>query len=613
MVAKTPVESVENPQTVPHTHFDNADILQQEQNFIDYYTTGESHPIRLLFKLYRGHYGKLLLSAFFFVLKVSPTWVLPIVTANVIIFAPQHQPGTAIYIVYNIAVELFLVAMNVPTHYLHVRFYSLATRSVEAGLRGAMVRKLQQLSITFHKEMESGRIQSKVMRDVEAIEAFSSQVMISLLSIILNIIVALSVVFATNRTVFVFFILCAPVGGFTVQLFRKNIRRRNREFRKEIERTSATVMEMVELVPVTRAHALENREIHRMTDQLNMVAEKGYRLDVIQNMFTAAGWVVFQSFQLVCLGVTSFLAFNAIITVGEIALYQTYFSNVVGQVSALMQLLPTLTKGTESIMSVGEILNAHDIEDNTGKFKLRQLDGVYEFKDVCFQYDEKAHVLNHFNLKVAKGETIALVGESGAGKSTVLNIVIGFNKPTSGQVLIDGHDINTIDLHSYRKFLAVVPQTSILFNGTIRENITYGMPSVTEEQLQQAIEAANLTDLIASLPDGLNTVVGEHGGKLSGGQRQRISIARAIIRDPRVIVFDEATSALDSISEKQIQTAINNLTRDRTTFIVAHRLSTIRDADKIAVLREGHCVEYGTFEELMQRKGEFYKMKVLQS
>ena len=201
----------------------------------------------------------------------------------------------------------------------------------------------------------------------------------------------------------------------------------------------------------------------------------------------------------------------------------------------------------------------------------------------------------------------------GAGKSTVLNIVIGFNKPTSGQVLIDGHDINTIDLHSYRKFLAVVPQTSILFNGTIRENITYGMPSVTEEQLQQAIEAANLTDLIASLPDGLNTVVGEHGGKLSGGQRQRISIARAIIRDPRVIVFDEATSALDSISEKQIQTAINNLTRDRTTFIVAHRLSTIRDADKIAVLREGHCVEYGTFDELMQRKGEFYKMKVLQS
>lgn len=613
MAIETPVTQADKHHTAEKRHFDNADILQQEQNFIDYYTTGESKPIRLLLSLYRGHYRHLLLSAFFFILKVSPTWVLPIVTANVINIATGRVEGTAIHILYNIAVELFLVAMNIPTHYLHVRFYSLATRSVEAGLRGAMIRKLQQLSITFHKEMESGRIQSKVMRDVEAIEAFSSQVLISLLSIILNIIVALSVVFATNRVVFLFFVLCAPVGGFVVQLFRKNIRRRNREFRQEIERTSAHVMEMVELVPVTRAHALENREIRRMTDQLNLVAEKGYRLDVVQNMFTAAGWVVFQSFQLLCLGVTSTLAFNAVITVGEISLYQSYFSNIVGQVSALMQLLPTLTKGTESIMSVGEILNAHDIEDNTGKKKVKQLTGTYEFRDVSFEYDEKTHVLNHLDLKVEAGETIALVGESGAGKSTVLNIVIGFNKPTGGQVLIDGQDINTIDLHSYRKFLAVVPQTSILFNGTIRDNITYGMPSVTEEQLWAAIEAANLTELIHSLPEGLDTVVGEHGGKLSGGQRQRISIARAIIRNPQVIVFDEATSALDSISEKQIQAAINNLTRDRTTFIVAHRLSTIRDADKIAVLQDGHCVEYGTFEELMERKGEFYRMKVLQS
>lgn len=624
MATETPVSAA--PQTQPphphgqhahhdhvHSHFDSAEILQQEQNFIDYYTTGESHPIRLLFRLYKGHYGKLLLSAFFFVLKNSPVWVLPIITSNIINIATAHEPGTAIYIIYNLAVEIFLVAMNIPTHYLHVRFYSLATRSVEAGLRGAMVRKLQQLSITFHKEMESGRIQSKVMRDVEAIEAFSSQVLISLLSIILNIVVALSVVLCTNWIVFLFFICCAPVGGITVRIFRKDIRRRNREFRQEIERTSANVMDMVELIPVTRAHALENREINRMTSQLNMVAEKGFRLDVVQSMFGAAGWVVFQTFQLICLGVTGLLAYNAVISIGEIALYQTYFSTVVGQVSALLQLLPTLTKGTESIMSVGEILNAHDIEDNTGKKKLKQLRGEYEFRDVCFQYDEKSHVLNHFNLKVAQGETIALVGESGAGKSTVLNIVIGFNKPTSGQVLIDGQDIESIDLHSYRKFLAVVPQTSILFSGTIRDNITYGMPHVPEEKLQKAVEAANLTELINSLPDGLDTMVGEHGGKLSGGQRQRISIARAIIRDPRVIVFDEATSALDSISEKQIQTAINNLTRDRTTFIVAHRLSTIRDADKIAVLRDGHCVEYGTFEELMERKGEFYKMKVLQS
>lgn len=610
----TPV--AENPSgaaTAEHSHFDDADIMRQEQNFIDYYTNTNTKPIRLLLKLYRGHYGKLLISAIFFILKTSPVWVMPIVTANIINIAANQTPGTAQHIIGWLLVEICLVALNIPTHYIHVRYFSLATRSVEAGLRGAMVRKLQQLSITFHKEMQSGRIQSKIMRDVEAIEALSSQVFISLLGIVLNISVALSVILFTNLTVFVFFCCCAPVAAATVFGFRKNIRVRNREFRQEIERTSANVMDMVELIPVTRAHALENKEVRRMTTQLNVVAEKGYRLDVVQNMFGAASWVVFQVFQLICLAVTSYMAFSGEIMVGDITLYQTYFTTVVGQISALLSLLPTLTKGTESIGSVGEILNAHDIENNAGKKKLKQLEGAYEFRDVMFDYDDKTRVLNHFNLKVQPGETIALVGESGAGKSTVLNILIGFNTATGGEVLIDGRDIDTIDLHSYRKFLAVVPQTTILFSGTIRDNITYGMPSVSEEQLDAAIRAANLSHFIKSLPDGLDTVVGEHGGKLSGGQRQRISIARAIIRNPRVIIFDEATSALDSISEKEIQDAINNLTRDRTTFIVAHRLSTIRDADKIAVLDKGHCVEFGTFEELMEKKGEFYRMKVLQS
>lgn len=222
-------------------------------------------------------------------------------------------------------------------------------------------------------------------------------------------------------------------------------------------------------------------------------------------------------------------------------------------------------------------------------------------------------MLNHLNLHVKQGETIALVGESGAGKSTVLNLVIGFHLADGGKVLLDGNDMREIDLRTYRKHLAVVPQTSILFSGTIRENITYGNEHVSDEELERVIKAANLTDLMESLPNGVDTMVGEHGGKLSGGQRQRIAIARALIRDPEVIVLDEATSALDSISEKLIQEALENLTKGRTTFIVAHRLSTIRDADKIAVLADGHCVEYGTFEELMARKGEFYRMKMIQS
>ena len=172
--------------------------------------------------------------------------------------------------------------------------------------------------------------------------------------------------------------------------------------------------------------------------------------------------------------------------------------------------------------------------------------------------------------------------------------------------------MNTINLQTYRQHIAVVPQTSILFSGTIRDNITYGVKKISEQKLNQVIAAANLRSFIDGLPDGLDTVVGEHGGKLSGGQRQRISIARALMRDPDIIILDEATSALDSISEKEIQEALNNLTKDRTTFIVAHRLSTIKGADKIAVMRDGHCTEYGSYDELMALKGEFYEMRRLQ-
>ena len=216
------------------------------------------------------------------------------------------------------------------------------------------------------------------------------------------------------------------------------------------------------------------------------------------------------------------------------------------------------------------------------------------------------------NFKIHPGETVAFVGESGAGKTTILNLIIGFMQPDSGEIDIDGHNLNDINLRSYRKHIAVVPQNSILFSGTIKENITYGIKIVDENKLREVIKAANLTEFIDGLPKGVDSEVGEHGGGISGGQRQRISIARALMRDPKVIVLDEATSALDSISEREIQKALDNLKSERTTFIVAHRLSTIRNADKIAVISEGKVTEYGTYNELMEAKGEFYELRKLQ-
>lgn len=591
----------------------DSNSIEQDNSFIHIYGQNQEHPIKILLKLYKGNYGRFALAILFFIIKHSPVWILPIITANIINIATYPNEHTGYEIILNVAFIIFLIAFNFPMNYLYTRCQSKAIRQVESKLRSALVRKLQQLSISYHKETESGRLQSKIIRDVEAIETLSSQIFSTLLNIILNITVALSITLTKSITVFVFFLLTVPIAGFTIALFRKSIRRHNSEFRREMENTSARVMEMVELIPVTRAHALEDEEIKKMEGQLNEVAHKGYRLDIIQANFGAVSWCIFQTFQVICLAFTGYLAFKGEIKVGEIAMYQSYFTTIVNQVSTIITMLPNIAKGTESISSIGEVLLANDIENYKGKQNLKDVTGDFEFSNVGFSYNDGKKVLNDFNLQVTHGETIALVGESGVGKTTILNLIIGFDKPTHGTIKLDGYDMNALNLRTYRQHLAVVPQATILFSGTIRDNITYGLESYTEEQLSAAIKAANLSDFIDNLPDGLDTVIGEHGGKLSGGQRQRLSIARALIRQPKVIILDEATSALDSQSEHEIQTALDNLVSNRTTFVVAHRLSTIRNADKIAVIGNGGCIEYGTYDKLMEDKGVFYNMRKLQT
>lgn len=588
--------------------------IDAESWFIESYRRYQGHPLKILFSLYKGNYHKFITAVLCFFIKHACVWVLPIVTANIINDVTEGNPDTVRNIIFYACLEGVLILINVPMNYLYSAYKSLATRYVETGLRKALIRKLQQLSIAYHVETQSGRLQSKIMRDVEAVETLSTQMFISILNIVLNVGIALVVTGSKSSSVLLFFVFAAPVAAVTMVAFRNIMRQRNMEFRQEMEETSARVMEMVELVPVTRAHALEDIEAEKMSAQLLAVAEKGYRLDVIQALFGSVGWAVFQIFQVVCLAFTGYLALGGSIQAGDITLYQSYFATVVNQVSAIVTLLPTITKGIESVNSIGEVLLSEDVEENEGKEKLAAVEGVFDFADVGFHYkDSQNKVLDHLNLHVEKGETIALVGESGAGKSTILNMVTGFHMAGEGAVLLDGRDMRAIDLRTYRRYLSVVPQTTILFSGTIRENITYGCENVTDRELEEAVKAANLTEMAAALPQGLDTPVGEHGGKLSGGQRQRIAIARALIRNPRVIVLDEATSALDSISEKLIQEAVNNLAKGRTMFVVAHRLSTIRNADRIAVIANGNCVECGTYEELMERRGVFYQMKMIQS
>ena len=480
---------------------------------------------------------------------------------------------------------------------------------MEANLRVSLVKKLQQLSLSYHNSTQSGRLQSKIMRDVEQIEVLSQQLFVTGLSIALNIAVALAVVISKSWVVFLFFICTIPIAVAIIVPFRGKIQNKNKVFRQEMEETSAKVMEMVELIPVTKAHGLEDREIRKMDKQLVKVAKKGYELDVFQSYFASISWVVFQLFQVICLGFSGYMAFRGQISVGDVVLYQSYFTSIISQISNIVTQVPIITKGLESVSSVGDVLLAPDIEDNFDKEKIGDVAGDLKFKDVSFSYDNNHDVLKELNLHIHPGETVAFVGGSGAGKTTLLNLLIGFLKPTSGSIEIDGKNLNDIDLRSYRSHISVVPQNTILFTGTIRENICYGMNDVSDEELRRCIAAANLTDMIDQMDDGIETMINEHGSNLSGGQRQRISIARALIRNPEIIILDEATSALDPISEGKIQKSLAVLAKGRTTLIVAHRLSTIKNADKIVVIEHGRAAECGTYEELMAMKGKFYELQ----
>ncbi len=579
-----------------------------------YFESYEKHkgkPLMILIGLYKGMYSNFFWSTFFYIIKHSPVWVLPIVTANIINSVTNADPNVYRIIALDAVLMVILLILNVPMNQLHIHFRSRAVRKVEAGLRSALVHKIQVLSIPHQKEMLSGRLQSKIIRDVESVETLSDQLFVSLINIFINVIVALSVTISKSIIVFLFFLFTVPIAAVLVVGFKKPIKKHNQKFRKEMEETSAKVMEMVQLVPVTRAHGLENEEISRMDTQVDLIAQAGYSLDIIQGQFGAVSWAIFQIAQVLCLTFTAVLSVKGKVQVGDVVLYQSYFTTIVGQISSLLTLLPIISKGLESVTSIGEILESPYVEDTEGKSDIGPLKGEFDFENIGYAYpDGQDEIISGLTFHVNPGETVAFVGESGAGKSTIMNLLVGFGMPSSGKLLIDGRDIKDISLQSYRKQLAVVPQNTILFSGTIRDNILYGASDISEEKLSQVIEEAGLKSVIDKLPAGLDTVVGEHGDKLSGGQKQRISIARALIRNPKVILLDEATSALDAISEKEVSYALDHISSKCTTFIVAHRLATIEKADKIIVIDNGTIAEVGSFKELMDKKGIFYRMEM---
>ncbi len=545
-------------------------------------------------------------------IKHSPVWVIPFLTAQVIDSLTQPDTFSMRYMVGYFAVVFVLVVQNIPMQTLFISMLSRAGRDLERTLRFALVTRLQQLSIAFHNRVESGRLQAKVLRDVEQVQQVFMVLFEGGALAIMSVLFAASVTAIREPRLLIFFVITVPLVNLLRRMFRRRIRERNQDFRSQVERMSAEVSEMINMIPVVRAHGLEEIEAQRIRDQLGRVNQRGRRLDVVNALFGASAFVTFQLAMLAGLFVMAMFCLRGWITVGEIVLYQSLFAMIVMSVSHLLNFYPQIARGLESIRSIGEVLECPDLELNQGRTPVASLDGRVDFEAVSFQYAaDRDHAVRDIQLRVMPGECVALVGPSGAGKSTMMQLLIGFRRPQQGRILLDGRDMETLDMRTARRFISVVPQETILFSGSIRENIVYGLNDVSDEALERVLEMAQLTDMLAEMPDGLATRIGEYGALLSGGQRQRIAIARALVRDPRILVLDEATSALDVVSERKVQLAIERAVQHRTTFIVAHRLSTIRRANRIVVMQQGRIVDVGAYEELIARPGLFRDMQAL--
>jgi len=509
---------------------------------------------------------------------------------------------------------VLFVVIRPPVEYYRQYFAQWTASKILYDIRDQLFTHLQKLSLRYYANTRAGEIISRVINDVEQTKNFVITGLMNVWLDIVTIIIAVAIMMTMDVKLTLVSIILFPFYGLSVKYFYGKLRHLTRVRSQALAEVQGHLHERVQGMPVIRSFATEEFEQGQFAKENSNFLGKA--LD--HTSWNAKTFAIVNTLtDIAPLIVISFAGYQVIhgdLTIGTMVAFIAYIEQLYNPLRRLINSSTTLTQAFASMDRVFEFIDVpYEVVDKPNAKKADQVKGEVEFKHISFRYHEKEPlIIENLSLRVNKGETVALVGMSGGGKSTLVSLLPRFYDVTEGQILLDNRDIRDYEAQSLREQIGMVLQDTFLFSNTVRENILIGKPDATEEEVVQAAKAANAHEFILKLPNGYETKVGERGVKLSGGQKQRVSIARVFLKNPPILILDEATSALDLESEHLIQEALEKLAKERTTFIVAHRLSTITHADKIVLIEDGKIVEQGTHQDLMQKEGHYYNLFQIQ-
>ena len=490
---------------------------------------------------------------------------------------------------------------------------SYVGQRVIIDVRSVLFRKFQRMPLSYYDKQQTGTVMSYITNDVAVMQSAIVDNLIELVTEGSILIGSLAMMIYLDWKLSLLTLMTIPLVGFAMKIFGRKLKRSSTVIQERAAEITSLLQESISAIRVVKSFVRETYEIRRFEEQNwknFQAAMKNVKLTSLLTPtveFLAAIAVTF----IVWFG--GYEVVNEVITAGELVAFLTYAVNLANPVKRLSRVYAAIQKAMAAAERVFSIMDLDEvITDKPGAKELPPIKGQVEFKDITFSYKEGQPALQHISLKAEPGQMIALVGPSGSGKSTIANLIPRFYDVDSGTITIDGQDIREVTSDSLREQIGLVPQETMLFSTTVMENIRYGRLEATDEEVIEAARAANAEEFIKELPEGYDTKLGERGLNLSGGQRQRLAIARAILKNPRVLILDEATSALDTESEKIVQDALDKLMVGRTSFVIAHRLSTIFNADQIFVVENGHLREHGTHEELLALGGLYSNLYHIQ-